>query len=49
MELRVTFNEEEYTLTYNSQSGYYEIELQAPNIGGIYDADIEFTDLFENE
>lgn len=49
MELRVTFNEEEYTLTYNSQSGYYEIELQAPNIGGIYNADIEFTDLFDNE
>ena len=47
--MKVTYNEEEYTLTYNSQTGYYEIELQAPNTGGIYNAEIVFTDLFENE
>lgn len=32
MNLQVTFNGSVYTLTYNSQSGYYEIELEAPEI-----------------
>lgn len=49
MDLRITFNGEEYTLTYNKQTGYYEIELQAPSTGGVYNADIEFTDLFGGE
>lgn len=49
MDLRITFNGEEYTLTYNKQSGYYEIELQAPNTGGVYNVDVEFTDLFGGE
>ncbi len=46
--MRLTFNEEQYTLNYNSQTGYYEIELQAPNEGGIQEAELEFTDLLEN-
>lgn len=43
--VKVTFNEQEYTLTKNVQTGYYEIELPAPSTGGIYDAEVEFTDI----
>ena len=43
--LKVTFDNEEYELIYNEQSGFYEIELVAPKIGGIYNAEITFTDL----
>lgn len=46
-ELIVHFNEQDYILAYNEQSGYYEIDLIAPETGGIYNADIEFTDLLE--
>jgi hypothetical protein len=31
---------------YNNHSGYYELQLTAPDIGGIYKADIKFTDLY---
>lgn len=47
-EMTVDFNNQSYTATYNPQTGYYEVELQAPTTGGIYQADIEFTDLFED-
>lgn len=48
MENQVTikFNNQDYNLIYNSQSGYYEIDLQAPEIGGVYDIDITFRDIF---
>lgn len=42
----VNFNNENYVMTYNNQTGYYELELQAPSVGGIYIADINFTDLY---
>ena len=45
----INFNNEEYTATYNPQSGYYELDLTAPDIGGVYIADIAFTDLFLQE
>lgn len=48
-QLILTFNGEDYVATYNKQSGYYEIELTAPNKGGIYNADITFTDIFEKQ
>ena len=48
-QLIVTFNNQNYIATYNSQSGYYELELKTPDVGGIYTADINFTDLFEQE
>ena len=48
-QLTVTFNNQNYIATYNSQTGYYELELQAPDVGGIYKADISFTDLYEQE
>ena len=43
-QLTVTFNNQNYIATYNSQSGYYELELKAPDIGGIYTANINYTD-----
>ena len=45
-QLRITFNNENYIAKYNPQSGYYELELEAPEIGGVYVAEIEFTDLY---
>ena len=36
-----------YIAKYNSQTGYYEVEITAPETGGIYNADIAFTDIFE--
>ena len=45
-ELIIKFNEQDYIAFYNSQSGYYELELKAPDTGGIYNADITFTDLY---
>ena len=43
-QLLITFNNENYVAKYNSQSGFYELELTAPDVGGIYTAEIEFTD-----
>lgn len=48
-QLILTFNGEDYVASYNKQSGYYEIELTAPNKGGIYNADITFTDILEEQ
>lgn len=48
-QLILTFNGEDYVVSYNKQSGYYEIELTAPNKGGIYNANITFTDIFEKQ
>ena len=45
-QLTIKFNNKDYTLIYNEQSGYYEIDLQAPNLGGVYDIDITFRDIF---
>ena len=47
METQVKFNGQDYIAIYNKQTGYYEIELTAPDVGGIYPADIKFTDLFD--
>ena len=48
MGMKITFNNQEYNLIYNTQSGFYEIELKAPTDGGIYNAKIEFEDLLKN-
>lgn len=45
-ELTVRFNKQDYIAKYNEQTGYYEVNLQAPQIGGIYKTEIEFTDLW---
>ena len=46
-ELTITFNNQTYIAKYNAQTGYYEVEITAPQTGGIYNADIAFTDIFE--
>ena len=48
MGMKLTFNNKEYDLIYNTQSGFYEIELKAPTTGGIYSAEIKFEDLLNN-
>ena len=45
-EMTINFNEKNYIAKYNKQTGYYEVNLEAPEIGGIYEADITYTDLF---
>ena len=46
-ELTITFNNQTYIAKYNPQTGYYEVEITAPETGGIYNADIAFSDIFE--
>lgn len=48
MSVKATFNNKEYELIYNEQSGFYEIEIEAPKQGGVYNAEITFKDLIEN-
>lgn len=48
-EMTITFNGQNYIVNYNPQSGYYEIELEAPQTGGIYNVEITFSDFFEDE
>lgn len=43
-EMTINFNGQDYIATYNKQSGYYEVNLQAP-AGGVYETGITFTDL----
>lgn len=45
-QVTVNFNNENYIMTYNPQSDYYELELTAPETGGVYTANVEFTNLF---
>ena len=45
----INFNDNSYNVNFNDQSGYYELELTAPTIGGIYNAEIHFTDLLLKE
>lgn len=44
--MTISFNGQDYIPVYNAQTGYYELELTAPTTGGIYNAEISFTDLF---
>ena len=46
-EMTIRFNGQDYIAIYNSQTGYYELELTAPEIGGVYNADITFSDFWE--
>lgn len=42
--MTINFNGQNYLATYNSQTGYFEVNIQAPTTGGIYNADISYTD-----
>ena len=48
-EVTIIFNGQNYTATYNEQSGYYEVEITAPNTGGIYQTEITYTDILNTE
>ena len=48
-EMTISFNGQNYIATYNKQTGYYELNLEAPQVGGIYQANIEFYDFWEEE
>lgn len=43
--ITINFNGQDYIAEYNKQTGYYEVNLTAPDSGGIYNADITFVDL----
>ena len=43
--MTINFNNQNYIAEYNKQTGYYEINLTAPQTGGIYNAEISFIDL----
>lgn len=49
MELGLTFNGNTYEAVYNPQTGYFEVNLTAPDVAGIYEAEATYTDLFGNE
>ena len=49
LDVNVQFNGQTYNAVYNSETGYYEVNLTAPNTGGIYSADVTFYDFFNNE
>ena len=44
MVVKVYYNEQEYLLEYNAQTDYYEINLTAPSIGGVYEITTEAID-----
>lgn len=46
--LTVKFNNIDYTAKYNKQTKYYEIDLKSAEIGGIYSANVKYTDLLGN-
>lgn len=39
----INFNKQDYIAIYNNQSGYYELEIVAPAVGGIYTTNIDYT------
>lgn len=45
-QLTISFDNKDYVAIYNNQTGYYELQLTAPEIGGIYNADITFRNLY---
>ena len=48
-EMTINFNGQNYIAIYNEQSKYFEVNLTAPETGGIYKADIEYIDLLGNK
>lgn len=46
LELTLKFNNQNYVAKLNKETGFYEVEIKAPETGGIYKAEATFTDLF---
>lgn len=49
IETKVTFNNKEYTAIYNKDTGYFEVELEKVNIGGIYNTNLISKNLLNEE
>ena len=45
----ITINNQTYNLVFNTSSGYWEYELIAPSVGGVYDVVANFTDVNQTE
>lgn len=43
--MKVKYNNKEYEAVYNKQTGFYEIDLTAPLIAGMYNIEATYTDL----
>ena len=41
----INFNNENYLAKYNKQTGYFEVDINSPNIGGLFKAEVNTTDL----
>lgn len=46
--VQISFNGQQYLAEYNTQTGYYEIDIKAPSRGGIYNAEAFYTDIAGN-
>lgn len=46
MALTIDFNGNTYSATYNTQTGYFELNLTAPETGGVYQIDASYVDVF---
>jgi len=44
-EMTIRFDGKNYIATRNKDSGFFELELEAPLTGGIYDVDVKYTNL----
>lgn len=45
MALTIDFNGNTYGATFNAQTGYYELNLTAPDVGGVYQIDATYVDV----
>lgn len=45
MPLSIEFNENTYSATYNTQTGYFELNLTAPEVGGVYQINAQYVDI----
>ena len=48
MKVTISYNNQDYLAECNEQTGYYEIDLQASQIGGIYDINIKAIDILND-
>ena len=45
MIVKISFNGEEYYAIYNAQTDFYELYLNSPEVGGVYEIEAEATDI----
>ena len=48
MKTSISIDGKSYELQYNINSGYYELEIEAPENGGVYEVNANFEDVFGN-